>query len=196
MKSSKVWKVALLAAALAASGCVVRSVQPWLAESSMVPVPAVVGVWHAEKDNSTLTVTEGAGGYKLSMLSDDKKAAPFVAGLHRVGELLLMDVGPEEIDNIGSIALVPAHLLYRVELKGDSMALHPLDEKTFGARAAAAKLLMAEGGSEKDGYLVVAGAEKVEAFLRGQLKDAKLFTAEPQYLFKRQAPAAAAPAAK
>lgn len=174
----------LLAAGLFASGCEVRSVYPWLPEETRTEDPSLLGAWHAAKGNTTAFFTGKPSEYAV-MVANGGEAARFVASLHRVGDFLLLQVGPKPPNDLGSAALLPGHLLFKAEIDGDSMQLYEIDLESFPDRAAKSRMPLLPGGSENDGYVLTGTTADAEAFLRAQLADPTFFAEEPLYSFRK-----------
>ncbi len=177
--------VPLLLAALLAGGCLVRSVHPWLPDASRIQDPALPGVWRDDPAKTTVRFTADGDGYAVADTDGQGRTSRLVASLHRVGETLLLQVGPADPEGFDGFVLLPAQILYRVALAADSLALHPIDPETFGPRAAEAGLALLAESSPDDGYVLTGAPADVEAFLRAHLADPGFFAEKPQYAFRR-----------
>ena len=183
----------LLAAALLAAGCVVRSLQPWLSDESRVAEPDLRGAWHDAQGKCVAFFGESNDSecdYAVLLVQNDQDLSRFAASLHRLDETLLLAVGPQDPENLNGCVLLPGHLLLKAVCEGDSLKLYNVDLDSFAARAANAPVALVPGGSATDGYTLGGATTEVEAFLRAQLADPGFFDAEPLYSF-RKLPAAA-----
>lgn len=177
-----------LAAALLVSGCLIRSVHPWLSAETRVEAPSLLGTWYNAADE-VLFISDSPEGHRL-MLTDGDTVSRFTATLHRIGETLLLVAGPDEVEGL---ALVPGYLLLRADLGDGTLALSTPDLETFGDRAIKANLSLLPGGSQSDGYLLTGTTLDAEAFVRAQIDDPSFFSAKPAYSF-RKLPTAPPPA--
>ena len=177
-----------LTACLFAAGCVVQSIRPWLSDESRVKDPPLAGSWHDAKSKTAAFFGESSSSdydWAVLLVQDGKEAGRFSANLHRIGEDLLLVVGPEERDDLGLFALQPAHLLFRAVLEADSLALHEVDLDAFRERAGKAQLPLLPGGSRSEGFLLVGTTADAEAFVRAQLADPGFFAEKPLYSFRK-----------
>lgn len=178
-----------LAAALLVSGCLIRSVHPWLSAETRVDEPTLLGTWHTAVENKVLFIGGSPEGYRL-MLTDGDTVSRFTATLHRIGETLLLVAGPDEVEGL---ALVPGYLLLRTDLRDDTLTLFTPDLETFDDRAIKANLSLLPGGSQSAGYLLTGTTLDAEAFVRAQIDDPSFFSTKPAYSF-RKLPTAPPPA--
>ena len=175
----------LLAAIVLCAGCVVRSIQPWLADDSRVSEPSLIGAWH-DADNHLAAFFSGSPEeYQILAVNDGKTASRFVATLHRIDDVLLLAVGPTEPDDMEGCALLPGHILLKAALDGDSLKLYAVDLGSFPERAEKARIPLLAGGSQSDGYVLTGTSAEAEAFLRAQLADPGFFDEQPLYSFRK-----------
>jgi hypothetical protein len=172
-----------LAAALLGAGCLVRSVHPWLSNESREEEPVLAGTWRDDKAKTTAIFIAEGGGYAIEAIDSQQKASRLQATLHRVGETLLLQIAPSDPEGLNAFALLPAHILYKVQLGEDSLTLYPVDLGTFEARAANAEMPLLAEGSTDDGYVFTASTADVESFLLDQLADPAFFSDTPHYTF-------------
>jgi hypothetical protein len=185
MKKS-VGPVLLVAFCFLAGGCLVRSLQPWLSDETRVGEPSLVGAWHDAKEKTTLFFADGAAdGYAVLLVQNGKDATRYTATLHRIDDTLLLRVGPEDGEDLHSCALLPADLLFKVALDGDSLKLFSIDLDSFAERAAAAPVGFLPDGSASDGYILTGATADLEAFVRTQLADPAFFGEDPLYSLQR-----------
>ena len=175
----------LSAALLFTTGCLVRSVQPWLSDETRVQEPSLIGTWHNTNGASVAFFTGTPEEYHILSVDDGKDVSRFTATLHRLDDTLLLMVGPEDPDNLNGYALLPGHLLLQAVLDGDSLKLHGIDLESFADRAAKAPLALLPGGSENDGYVLTGTSADAEAFVRAQLADPEFFDEKPLYSFQK-----------
>ena len=180
--------VLLLSALLLSTGCVVRSIQPWLSAESRVQEPALIGSWHDVKNQSVAFFSESSSSeydYHVLWVQNGKDLSRFTAALHRIDDTLLLVVGPDDPENLNGCVLLPGHLLLKTTLDGDSLKFYNIDLDSFEARAAPASAGLLPGGSTLDGFTLGGATAAVEAFARAQLADPEFFDAEPLYSFHK-----------
>lgn len=180
----------LLAAALLSAGCLVRSVQPWLSEESLVKEPSLLGTWHDVRNKCLVSFTGEPDEYQVLVVDNGKDVSRFVATLHRVEDVLLLQVGPAEPENMSGYALLPAYILFKAVLKGNSLKLYEIDVDSFAQRVEKMPVPLLAGGSKDEGFVLTGTAEESAAFLRAHLAERRFFSAQPMYSF-RKLPAAA-----
>ena len=178
--------VTLLALVLVASGCVVRTVYPWLSDDTKVSDISLVGTWHDGNEDETAFFTSGSEtNYNILLVSDKKEQSKFTASLHRVDKTLLLVVGPEARSDMGTMTTLPAYFLFRVELRENIMKLYDLDVESFGDRVKNQKLRQLEEGDEKKGYILLCTTKELNSFIESQINSKTLFSAEPMYTFTK-----------
>ena len=97
----------------------------------------------------------------------------------------MLQVGPEDPDGFGAFVLLPAHVLCKAVLAGDSLTLYGIDVESFAARAAKTELALLAESSPDDGYVLTGATAEAEAFLRAQLADPEFFDEKPLYSFQK-----------
>ena len=185
----------LLAASLLCAGCVIRSIYPWLSDETRVDEPSLIGGWHDAQEQHAAFFAESTNSsdyaYSVLLVQKQNEVSRFSANLHRIDDVLLLVVGPEEGQDLGGYAILPGHLLFKAALDGDSLKLFAIDLETFPERAAKAKLPLLPVSSTNEKPSIATGTTaEAEAFVRSQLADPRFFDAEPLYSF-RKLPAAA-----
>jgi hypothetical protein len=162
MKTSAARLLPLLAAGLLAAGCVVRSIQPWLSDESRVKEPSLVGAWHDAKGQCTAFFSESDDSdcdYDVLLVTEARDVSRFTASLHKLDELHVLTVGPDDPDNLNGIVLLPGHLLLKAEMAGDALNLYGIDLDAFRERAEQAQVALAAGGSQTEGYTLAGDTE-------------------------------------
>lgn len=125
----------LTAVALAATlaGCWVLSIEPLYTSDDLVFEPSLIGIWggDADTDDETWTFTsEDSSAYLLVTTETGEHDARFDAHLLRLGGRLMMDLLPQEPDEVNEFQLghlIPGHSFWTVSLVGDSLVLDVLD---------------------------------------------------------------------
>ena len=178
----------LIPVCLLCAGCVVRSIHPWLSDESRVKDPSLVGSWHDAKSRSVAFFSESSSSdydYNILWVQNGKDLSRFTASLHRIDDVLLLIVGPDDPENMNGCVLLPGHLLLKATLDGNSLKLFGLDLESFAERAAKAAVGLLPDGSSSDGFTLAGATAAAEAFVRAQLADPKFFDAEPLYSFRK-----------
>lgn len=175
----------LAASLLLSVGCLVRSVHPWLSDESRVEEASLAGSWRDDKARTTATFIAEGEGYRIDAIDGQQQASRLQATLHRVDDTLLLQIAPSDPEGLNAFALLPAHLLYKVQLGEDSLMLYPVDLHAFEARAAQARMPLLADGSTDDGYVLTGSPTDVESFLRSQLADPAFFSDTPHYTFQK-----------
>lgn len=126
--------------ALLVSGCLVRSVHPWLSRETAVEQPNLLGAWIDRKENDHIIFFEGADKeYRILLQGAEPGDENWFEGrLHRLDDILLLDIRPLERDDPEFLAVLPLHLLCKVSFDQEIMNIRTLDLDSFDNRAAAA----------------------------------------------------------
>jgi hypothetical protein len=88
----------LLMATSLLTGCI-YSINPLYTEKDLVFMPELIGKWQDPKDKSTITFTKLDENAYFAVSNDDGKEQRCEARLVKLGELLMLDIYP---DNAGS----------------------------------------------------------------------------------------------
>lgn len=168
------------------SGCLVRSVEPWLPATTRVATPSLAGAWHDGAQGLTLYFTPGDENvYTLLAVSQGKESAFLTAALHRIDDALLLVVGPAEQQGLGAFTLMPAHLLFRVGWQTNAMQFLAIDMETAGARIEKSPVGKRAAGNKEKGYILLDDTPDLAAFVQAQIKDPAFFNPKPLYQFIR-----------
>jgi hypothetical protein len=129
----------LLAAACAASGCLVATLQPVYTDTSLVSDDGLVGTWDCQELGATVVVERGEWkAYQIAYTSK-RTSLTLVGYLTKTGEATLLDLSPAHGLDAGPL-LFAAHGVGRFERAGDHLTVAPLDYTWFAAAAQARKL--------------------------------------------------------
>jgi hypothetical protein len=194
---------ALLAAAV--SGCIVAvSINPWLDVEKATLTPSIAGVWvdtnqFPKTATAYFVIHSERKGYDLTLTnSNDSEAWRYECDLHSVGDTLLLQVGPIDGGIQSPGAILPAYMLFKVDLTNTTMKIYPLDKDSFEKRAKKSRLVLAETEAKEKGrnepVIVGSLTENLEKFIGKNLKDKTFFSSEPLYSFMRVGSNAAAAA--
>lgn len=97
-------------------GCV-PSLHPLYTEKDVTFDPALVGTWSEKDKTDTWTFEKSADNAYALTITEEGVPGKFEAHLVRLGEMLFLDLYPEEPDikpNFYKIHLLPVHTFYRV----------------------------------------------------------------------------------
>jgi hypothetical protein len=175
--------LAILVAALAAlggflTGCVPTAVHAFYQEGDLLLDPTLPGLWKSADGKSTWRFTAGEGrSYKLEIQAEAQRVE-CVAHLFKLGSERFLDLYPAAQtlekklnDNPYSLALVPAHVCFRVRataptLRMSSLGLDWLKEEFKRNPNAAAHVVL------PDGRVTLTGeTDTLQAFLKEHLND-------------------------
>ena len=185
----KVQFIALLLVLVAASGCVVRSLNPWLADDTKTVASRLSGTWYDQKSGGKFIfkVLEN-GECDTTIIDNDKKESRFRVKLHVVLDSLLMVAGPPDAEkSTEAVTSIPCYLLLKVKFDQESVNLYMMDLDSFGKRVKDSKIGMVEGGDKEKGFIVIDSTDTLKAFVTSQVKDPAFFGKDPVYtLIRRQ----------
>ena len=186
MKRSFASVLVLSGLCLLGSGCLVRSLYPWLSEETRVADPPLSGAWQdVEKESIVFFNANTATNYDVLMVQEGEDVSRFSASLHRIDDALLLQVAPENRTDLGAFATLPGHLLYKAALEGDSLRLYAVDLDSFAGRAEKSGVAVLPDSAKDKGFVLLPPTENLEAFVRAQLHESGLFEAEPLFSFRR-----------
>jgi hypothetical protein len=121
--------IALSAAMLLIIGCVPSLHPLYNSKSGLATDARIIGTW-ANDDSSASWQFEQADSNTYELLyAEDESAAHFVACLVRLDNKLFIDTYPDEeiANDFYKLHLVPAHIIGRIWIEGDSIRLDMLD---------------------------------------------------------------------
>ena len=123
--------LALGVAALAATGCLVPSLEPLYTDKELVTDSGLVGLWQEENGKDLLLIRErDAGGYVSYYFEEDKVAEAFELRLVQLGKLRFYDLFPESksaATSLGQCHYIPAHTFGIIARDGDRLRTDPLN---------------------------------------------------------------------
>jgi hypothetical protein len=179
--------VVLLVALPLFSGCVVRSLSPWIGDETRIALPDLPGAWWDAK-TSTIAIFSGPDSshtYELVVISqkEPQKRYAYVATVHQVKDALLMQLGPpSDSTAIESLAVLPGYLLLKLDMtESGKMSVYTVDIGSFEKRLKQAGLSSADEGNNDDGYILTADTRSIEAFVATNLASTSFFTVESLY---------------
>ena len=175
----------LLALLLLSAGCLVQSVQPWLASNTCVAKPALLGTWYDANGKCAMFFTGTATNYAVLMVGDGTDVSRYSATLHRIDKTLLLMFGAQEGSLPDVTAAIPVHYLFKAKLSGNALKLYNINLDDFEARAEKAQMPLLPDGSRNNGYILAGTTADAEAFLRAQLPDPKFFDTKPLFTLRK-----------
>ena len=186
MKRSYAPVLVLWGMCLLGSGCLVRSLYPWLSEETRVANPSLAGAWQdVEKECIVFFNSTTATNYDVLMVQEGEDVSRFSASLHRLDDALLLQVAPENRTDLGAFATLPGHLLYKAVLEDDALRLYAVDLDSFAERAEKSEVAVLPDSAKDKGFILLPPTENLEAFVRAQLHETGFFGAEPFFTFQR-----------
>jgi len=171
----------LLALAVLTSGCMVRSVYPWLKKESFIFEENLLGGWvgTGERGDVAMTFVRGADGSYGVQYSDKENRGTFEGNLAKFGSDYYLDFRSEtEAPGLEGQLLFPTHSAARLEIGEDTLIVHPLN---YGAFTAAAKLdrlrnlQYAWGGKKEDELVIVSRTGDMQLFLIGLARNSEFY---------------------
>lgn len=186
MKRSFALVLVLWGMCLLGSGCLVRSLHPWLSEESRVADPSLAGAWQdVEKECVAFFNPSTTPNYDVLMVQEGEDVSRFSASLHRLDDALLLQVAPENRTDLGAFATLPGHLLFQAVLEGDALRLTAVDLDSFAERAGKSKIAVLPDSAKDKRFLLLPPTGDLEAFVRDQSHEPGFFGAEPFFSFRR-----------
>ncbi len=183
MKPHKLRPMAfLLALAVFTSGCMVRSVYPWLKKENFIFEENLLGGWVGTGDRGDVAMTfvRGADGSYDVQYSDKENRGAFEGNLAKFGSDYYLDFRPKtEAPGLEGLLLFPTHSAARLEIGEDTLIVHPLN---YGAFTAAAKLdrlrdlQYAWGDKKEDELVIVSGTGDMQRFLISLAHNSDLYS--------------------
>jgi hypothetical protein len=137
--------VALLAACVASSGCLVLALQPAYDDASVVYEDALTGEWVNTEDETLVSVERAAWRSYKVVYADRFATRTFHGNLTRIGASSVLDLTELRGTDAGPY-LLAVHGIFRVTVAGGLLSASPLDygwfthavtQKTAGPLAAA-----------------------------------------------------------
>lgn len=188
MKKQMMILTAMSSLLLFCSGCIIWSLNPWLADETQVSEPDLSGIWQDAKSHTTAFFTTNSTGFHVLLVNKGRDTSRYSATLHNVAGSLLLDAAPATNDDQANILLRPTHMLFKVAVTTSSLTLYPVSLDDFPARAEAANLGLMPGGSNRDGYTLGGATENIALFVQAQLATGDFFSATPLYTFQKIVP--------
>jgi hypothetical protein len=175
--------VALLAACVVSSGCLVLALQPAYDDASVVYDEALIGEWANTEDETSATIERAAWrSYKVTY-TDRFAARTFHGNLTKIGTSTFLDLTEVRGADAGPY-LLPVHGVFRVTVAGEMLSAAPLDYGWF-TRAIAQNIAGRPAAAFDDRRNVVVASTTIE--LRGWLMRAPAAAFDAPMTFKRKA---------
>jgi hypothetical protein len=122
--------VALVAACVASSGCLVLALQPAYDDASVVYDEALIGEWVNTEDETSATIERSAWrSYKVAY-TDRFATRTFHGNLTKIGTSTFLDLTEVRGADAGPY-LLPVHGVFRVTVAGGLLSAAPLDYGWF-----------------------------------------------------------------
>ncbi len=185
-------KLALLLALVVSifcTGCLVRSVQPWLKADTLIFEDDLLGGWvgTAERTDVAMTfVAERDNAYR-AQYSDKDEHGLFPGRLAKFGSDFYLDFWPEDKPSgVDGLLLFPSHSVARLEISSDNLTILPLDYDAVKAAAKLNRLGTLRYAWDDGGELIfISDTEEMQQFLLG-LGRTSTFYAQPIRLVRKK----------
>jgi hypothetical protein len=157
--------VAVLAACVASSGCLVLALQPAYDDASVVYDEALIGVWANTEDQTSATIERAEWrSYKVTY-ADRFATRTFNGNLTKIGTSTFLDLTEVRGADAGPY-LLPVHGVFRVTVTGDLLSAAPLDYGWF-TRAATQKAIgrLAAGFDDRRNVVIASSTIELRRWL-------------------------------
>jgi hypothetical protein len=167
---------------MAASGCLVLSVNPVYDDDSIGWDPNLLGKWHNADDNVTVEIQRGEWrSYKVHY-EHPIETGDLTAYLTSVGDERYIDVMPARGADRGSF-LIPIHAVLRIRVQGDRLEVTPLSYDWFVDRVRAGRGItgLTVAQDQKENVLILSPTARLRVWLRAQRPDGPMFGASATF---------------
>ena len=181
MKSVRIPLLAAVTIALlACTSCIVRSVNPWLKDSSLTFDEDLLGGWVGvdEQNRTAMTFTRGKENFYIVQYSDKDQQGVFEGRLAKFGGELYLDFRPlNSAPGLDGMLLFPTHSIARLELSSNSLAVHILNYEAVKAAAKLDRLRrVTYSWDVQDEFIFTSSTEEMQGFLLNLGKDSDLYS--------------------
>lgn len=150
------------------SGCGVPSLYPLYTDKDLVFEPALIGTWDS-KEGPVCKFTKGPNKSYELIYTEKKSSAKFEAHLVRLGKDMFLDTFPD-VSAIGkndfySMHIVPVHIFFKVNLKGDELRFQTLNADWFKEGIKQKKLQVKYEALGHDRFLLTMPTKELQAFV-------------------------------
>ena len=149
-------------------GCV-PSIHSFYTDKELTFDSTLLGTWVSKDGNESYVFTRsGDQGYSLMAYSKDSVPATFDAHLFKLENMLYIDTYPEKLDiknEFLAMHAIPAHILTRIELKGDTVEASMLSPDKIEQMKKNHKLGI-KSETVKDGILLTASSKELQDFIK------------------------------
>lgn len=113
----------ILGLAFLAIGCPARSISPLFSDNDTIVDPRLIGIW-SHSDDGTLSFERSKGNSYLATLRDKNDSSSYTVYLGKLGNAWFIESSSEQSGS--DHHLLPAYLVHRIWLYGDSLSLSAL----------------------------------------------------------------------
>lgn len=164
---------------LCLTGCMVRSVHPWLQQVNVAFEDDLLGGWVGSGENEGVAMTfvrANRNTYQIQYADKDNHGV-FVGQLGRFGRDYYLDFRPaDKAPNADGYLMFPAHSVARLELGRDTLIVHQLNYEAVKAAAKLDRLRGLRYAWDADGELILlSSTEDLEQFITGLGRDSDLY---------------------
>lgn len=171
------------------SGCLVRSVQPWLKADAFTFEEDLLGGWIGKGEQGDVAMTFVAGpdnSYEVQYSEKDNHGV-FLGRLAKFGSEYYLDFRPKEkAPGVDGLLLFPSHSVARLEISSDNLTVRPLDYEAVKAAAKLDRLRDLRYAWDESGELIfISTTEELQRFLLGLGRTSNLY-APPIHLVRKR----------
>ncbi len=168
------------------SGCLVAALHPVYEPGTIAFDPALVGRWVSGEDaGRSLTFERGEWLSYHVEYRDERQRIRASARLTRVGRTLVLDVAPLDGTDLPALT-IPVHLIYRLEIGDETIALAELDYESLAAQARSGEPAVAATIDGRGNVILTAGTRELRRWLDAA-QDGEGPFADP-VVYRRSAP--------
>jgi len=178
MRSIKI--LAAFGMALLMSGCVVSSLHPLFTEKDLVFDTALLGTWTGTGEDDTLTFEDGGGkAYNLIYTAEGPKVR-YKAHLVQLGKFRLLDIYPEESEDLDLFHFIPAHTFWKIWMDGDILHINGLNHDWLKKMIDQKKIKIPHQVLE-DRILLTASTKELQKFVLKYAEDTSTFSVAEEF---------------
>ena len=180
---------------LVLNGCWILSVYPFYCKDNIVKLPEIYGEWKILKDSFGDMKEKNSNAWNfgndyIKTFDNENIQATIAVVYFSIDQKYFIDCISDEHDGLNKywkVMIFPAHTILKVELKGDSLRLIPLDfDKTIEIMENnRTELEYLKPLKKEDIGLFINSSESWIEFLSQNMHDPALFNIKNELLFKR-----------
>lgn len=183
----KNWRIFSATAALALTllAACVPSVHPLYTEKDLVQDPALSGSWTntSSSDHWAFEAAEGKS-YQLVQTDAEGRVATFSAHLLKLDGVLFLDIqvtdlrdGPDKLNEVAQITLIPGHLFFKVAELGPHLKLAFVNPDWLGKLLEKNPNALAYVKTDH-AFTLTASTKELQRFFRKHMKSPEMFSTD------------------